>query len=59
MDVELPHEIRLMKETIRKFVDRELIPIETKARGEDAQRAREVAQRVAVAPQPDERGADV
>src|ERR1039457_1071132 len=32
MDVELPHEIRLLKETIRKFVDRELIPIETKAR---------------------------
>jgi acyl-CoA dehydrogenase len=35
MDTELPDEIRLLKETIRKFVDRELIPIETKARDED------------------------
>ena len=35
MDLELPHEIRLLKETIRKFVDRELIPIETRSRADD------------------------
>jgi alkylation response protein AidB-like acyl-CoA dehydrogenase len=28
MDFELPEEIRLLRETVRKFVDRELIPIE-------------------------------
>jgi acyl-CoA dehydrogenase len=28
MDFELPEEIRLLKDTVRKFVDRELIPIE-------------------------------
>ena len=28
MDFELPHEIRLLQDTVRKFVDRELIPIE-------------------------------
>lgn len=31
MDFELPEEIRLLKETVRKFVDRELIPIEMTA----------------------------
>jgi len=31
MDVELPEDIRLLKETLRKFVDRELIPIEMSA----------------------------
>jgi acyl-CoA dehydrogenase len=34
MDVELPAEIQILQETMRKFVDRELIPIETRARGE-------------------------
>ena len=28
MDFELPEEIRLLKETVRRFVDEELIPIE-------------------------------
>ena len=28
MDFELPEEIRLLRETVRRFVDRELIPIE-------------------------------
>ena len=28
MDFELPEELRLLKETVRTFVDRELIPIE-------------------------------
>ncbi|MEL0022188.1 MAG: acyl-CoA dehydrogenase family protein, partial [Rickettsiales bacterium] len=28
MDLELPEELRLLKETVRRFVDRELIPIE-------------------------------
>src|SRR5258707_4926444 len=28
MDFELPEEIRLLRDTVRKFVDRELIPIE-------------------------------
>ena len=28
MDFELPEELRLLKETVRNFVDRELIPIE-------------------------------
>ena len=28
MDFELPEDIRLLRETVRKFVDRELIPIE-------------------------------
>ena len=31
MDFELPQEIRILKETIRRFVDRELIPIEMHA----------------------------
>jgi acyl-CoA dehydrogenase len=31
MDFELPEDIRLLKETVRKFVDRELIPIEMHA----------------------------
>jgi acyl-CoA dehydrogenase len=31
MDFELPQEIRLLKETMRRFVDRELIPIEMHA----------------------------
>jgi acyl-CoA dehydrogenase len=31
MDFELPEEIRLLKETVHKFVDRELIPIEMTA----------------------------
>jgi acyl-CoA dehydrogenase len=31
MDIELPEELRLLKETVRKFVDRELIPIEMRA----------------------------
>src|SRR5258706_12768660 len=31
MEFELPEEIRLLKETLRRFVDRELIPIELKA----------------------------
>ena len=31
MDFELPEEIRMLKETVRKFVDRELIPIEMDA----------------------------
>jgi len=31
MDFELPEEIRLLKETVRRFVDRELIPIEMEA----------------------------
>jgi acyl-CoA dehydrogenase len=32
MDLELPGDIQILQQTIRKFVDRELIPIETKAR---------------------------
>lgn len=32
MDLELPADIQILQQTIRKFVDRELIPIETKAR---------------------------
>lgn len=32
MDLELPADIQMLQLTIRKFVDRELIPIETKAR---------------------------
>ncbi len=28
MDFELPEELRLLKENIRRFVDRELIPLE-------------------------------
>ncbi|MCK9907779.1 acyl-CoA/acyl-ACP dehydrogenase [Microbacteriaceae bacterium K1510] len=32
MDLELPADIQMLQQTIRKFVDRELIPIETKAR---------------------------
>jgi hypothetical protein len=28
MDFELPQDLRLMKEQVRRFVDRELIPIE-------------------------------
>ena len=28
MDFELPHDIRLLQDTVRKFVERELIPIE-------------------------------
>lgn len=31
MDFELPEELRLLKRTVREFVDRELIPIETKS----------------------------
>lgn len=31
MDFELPEDLRLLKETVRKFVDRELIPIELDA----------------------------
>ena len=32
MDLELPDEIQILQQTMRKFVDRELIPIETRAR---------------------------
>lgn len=32
MDLELPADIQMLQQTIRKFVDRELIPIEVKAR---------------------------
>jgi acyl-CoA dehydrogenase len=32
MDLELPSEIQMLQETMRKFVDRELIPIEIEAR---------------------------
>src|SRR6476619_6435814 len=32
LNFELPEEIRMLKETVRKFVDRELIPIERTAR---------------------------
>ena len=28
MDFELPEELRLLKQTVRTFVDRELIPVE-------------------------------
>ena len=28
MDFELPEDVRLLRETVRKYVDRELIPIE-------------------------------
>ena len=31
MDFELPEELRMLKDTVRKFVDRELIPIEMEA----------------------------
>lgn len=32
MDLDLPTDIQMLRDTMRKFVDRELIPIETKAR---------------------------
>ena len=32
LNFELPEEIRMLKDTVRKFVDRELIPIERTAR---------------------------
>ena len=32
MNFELPEELRMLKDTVRKFVDREMIPIELKAR---------------------------
>src|SRR5690348_12212111 len=32
LNFELPEEIRMLKETVRKFVDRELIPIERTCR---------------------------
>src|SRR5947199_4306497 len=37
MDFNLPEELQLLKETVRKFVDKELIPIERECRpeGED------------------------
>src|SRR6266850_539419 len=37
MDLNLPEELQLLKETVRKFVDRELIPLERECRpeGED------------------------
>src|SRR5258706_11193664 len=37
MDFNLPEELQLLKETVRKFVDRELIPLERECRpeGED------------------------
>src|SRR2546428_13752874 len=37
MDFNLPEELQLLKETVRKFVDKELIPIEHECRpeGED------------------------
>ena len=31
MDFELPEELRILKETVRRFVDREIIPIEREA----------------------------
>ena len=31
MDYELPEELRMLKETVRRFVDREIIPIERDA----------------------------
>jgi acyl-CoA dehydrogenase len=34
MNFELPEEIRMLRDTVRKFVDRELIPIERQARDE-------------------------
>ena len=32
LNFDLPEEIRMLKDTVRKFVDRELIPIEREAR---------------------------
>src|SRR4051812_34573426 len=34
MNFELPDEMRMLKDTVRKFVDRELIPVERQARDE-------------------------
>ena len=34
MDFNLPEELQLLKETVRKFVDRELIPLERECRPE-------------------------
>ncbi len=31
MDYELPQELRMMKETLRRFIDNEVIPIEREA----------------------------
>ena len=31
MDFELPEDLRMLKDTVRKFVERELIPIEMQA----------------------------
>jgi len=39
MDIELPEELKLLKRTVRTFVDRELIPIEMKAMDGPALRA--------------------
>ena len=39
MDFELPEELKLLKRTVRTFVDRELIPIEMKAMDGPALRA--------------------
>ena len=33
MDFELPDEIRILKDTVRRFVDQELIPIEMQLDG--------------------------
>ena len=33
LNFDLPDEIRMLKDTVRKFVDRELIPIERTTRG--------------------------
>ena len=40
MDFDLPEELKLLKDTVRKFVDRELIPLERECRpeGEDMQK---------------------
>lgn len=37
VDFDLPEELKLLKDTVRKFVDRELIPLERECRpeGED------------------------
>ena len=39
MDFNLPEELQLLKETVRKFVDRELIPLERECRPERKSRS--------------------
>jgi hypothetical protein len=43
MDFELPEELRLLKENVRRFVDKELIPLEREVVNDGAARSRRSA----------------